>query len=165
LTSRRVTSGPSGKTDYVIIGDNAGKSKIDKIQAINLKTLTEDQFLDLIATRKGAKPDEKQIKAMQKEEKKIQDAAKEMEKKEKEDEKLRKRKEAALVDTGMAAKYVLYSDLADIVGRSRLLQVNYGPQNTPPQTSRRFAVTRPTSRDLVIGSRTGESPDLRQTLI
>jgi replication factor C subunit 1 len=41
---------------------------------------------------------------MQKEEKKIQDAAKEMEKKEKEDEKLRKRKEAALVDTGMAAK-------------------------------------------------------------
>lgn len=100
LTFRRVTSGPSGKTDYVIIGDNAGKSKIDKIQAINLKTLTEDEFLNLIATRKGAKPDEKQIKA----EKKIQDAAKEMEKKEKEDEKLRKRKEAALVDTGMAAK-------------------------------------------------------------
>jgi replication factor C subunit 1 len=76
--------------------------------------LTEDQFLDLIATRKGAKPDEKQIKAMQKEEKKIQDAAKEMEKKEKEDEKLRKRKEAALVDTGMAAKYVLNSDFADM---------------------------------------------------
>ena len=109
-----------------------------------MKTLTEDEFLDLIATRKGAKPDEKQIKAMQKEEKKIQDAAKEMEKKEKEDEKLRKRKEAALVDTGMAAKYVASLCLADEVGRLHLLLVSYGPQNTLLRISRRFAVTRPT---------------------
>jgi replication factor C subunit 1 len=71
---------------------------------LGINTINEDQFLDLIATRKGAKPDEKQLKAMAKEEKKIQDAAKEMEKKEKEDEKLRKRKEAALGNTGMAAK-------------------------------------------------------------
>jgi replication factor C subunit 1 len=104
LTTRRVTGGPSGKTSYVIVGENAGKSKIDKIKAIPLETLDEDGFLNLIATRKGAKPDEKQIKAMQKEEQKIRDAAKAMELKEKEDEKLRKRKEAALENTGMAAK-------------------------------------------------------------
>jgi len=102
--ARRVTGGPSGKTDYVVVGDNAGASKLDKIKSLSIKTLNEDQFLDLIASREGAEPDEKQLKAMAKEEKKIQDAAKEMEKKEKDDEKLRKRKEAALGNTGMAAK-------------------------------------------------------------
>ena len=89
-----------------MVGDNAGASKLDKIKSLSIKTLNEDQFLDLIASREGAEPDEKQLKAMAKEEKKIQDAAKEMEKKEKEDEKLRKRKEAALGNTGMAAKCV-----------------------------------------------------------
>jgi len=70
-----------------VVGDNAGASKLDKIKSLSIKTLNEDQFLDLIASREGAEPDEKQLKAMAKEEKKIQDAAKEMEKKEKEDEK------------------------------------------------------------------------------
>lgn len=79
---------------------------MDKIKKANIKTLNEDEFLDLIRTRKGAELDEKQIKAKEKEEKKIQEAAMEMEKREKEEEKLRKRKEKAMEGTGMAAKFV-----------------------------------------------------------
>ncbi|KAH9978130.1 replication factor RFC1 C terminal domain-containing protein [Lactifluus volemus] len=48
----RVVGQPSSKTDYVILGDNAGPSKLAAIKKHNLKTLSEDEFLDLIATPK-----------------------------------------------------------------------------------------------------------------
>jgi replication factor C subunit 1 len=88
------------------VGENAGASKLEKIKKADIKTLNEDEFLNLIATRKGAELDEKQIKAKEKEEQKIRDAAKEMEQREKE-EKLRKRKEKAMEGAGMAAKLAL----------------------------------------------------------
>jgi replication factor C subunit 1 len=154
-----VTGGPSGKTSYVIVGENAGESKLKKIKDLGLKTLNEDEFIALIATREGAEPDEKQIKAMQKEEQRIKDAAKEMERKEKEEEKLRERKEAALEGTGLAAKYVhvvtIVLSLMD-EGRWHRLLVNCGPPNMHPRTSRRSAVTRPSLKDLVNGSGIGE---------
>jgi replication factor C subunit 1 len=154
-----VTGGPSGKTSYVIVGENAGESKLKKIKDLGLKTLNEDEFIALIATREGAEPDEKQIKAMQKEEQRIKDAAKEMERKEKEEEKLRKRKEAALEGTGMAAKYVHFHNvvfsLMD-VGRWRRLQVNCGPPNMRRRTLRRSAATRPLLKDSVNGFAIGE---------
>ncbi|EIW68022.1 hypothetical protein TREMEDRAFT_32699, partial [Tremella mesenterica DSM 1558] len=93
--SGRVTGAPSSKTSYVIVGENAGKSKMDAIQKKNIPTLTEDEFLDLIRTRHGAELDEKQLKAQEKEQKKIEEAAMAMAAKEREEEKLRKRKEAA----------------------------------------------------------------------
>jgi replication factor C subunit 1 len=86
---RRVTGQPSSKTDFVVLGDNAGPSKIKAIQKNNLKTLSEDEFLDLIGTRigpsgkGGAELDEKMRKKMEKEEQAIRDTAKEMEKREK----------------------------------------------------------------------------------
>lgn len=86
------------------MGENAGASKLKKIEEANIKTMSEDEFLHMIATRKGAKMDEKAIKAQEKEAKKIEDAAKAMEQKEKEDEKLRKRKEQAMAGTGAAVK-------------------------------------------------------------
>ncbi|KAJ7123060.1 replication factor RFC1 C terminal domain-containing protein [Mycena epipterygia] len=80
----RVTGGPSGKTDYVVLGDNAGPSKLTAIKKHNLRTLNEDEFLNLIATRKGTgKVDEKTRKKMEKEKEAIHTAAKEMEKREK----------------------------------------------------------------------------------
>ena len=100
---RKVTTAPSGKTSFVVVGDNAGESKLKAIKAKNIPTLTEDGFLDLIRTSEGVM-DEKQIAAQAKEEKKIQEQAREMEAREKEEEKLRKRKEAALEGTGIAAK-------------------------------------------------------------
>jgi len=81
--SRRVVGQPSGKTDYVVLGDNAGPKKLEAIAKHKLKTLSEDEFLHLIATRKGSgKVDEKTKKKMEKEQQAIKDVAKEMEKRE-----------------------------------------------------------------------------------
>lgn len=44
----RVTSAPSGKTDYVVVGEGAGASKLGKIQSLGLKTLDEDSLFELI---------------------------------------------------------------------------------------------------------------------
>ena len=86
-----------------MVGENAGASKLKKIEDLGIPTLSEDQFLDMIRTRKGVL-DEKALKAQEKEAQKIKDQAKEMEAKEREDEKLRKRKEVALEGTGIATK-------------------------------------------------------------
>ncbi|KAG7089509.1 hypothetical protein E1B28_011187 [Marasmius oreades] len=82
----RVVGQPSSKTDYVILGEGAGPKKLEAIKKHSLKTIDEDQFLNLIATRKphGGKIDEKTKKKMEKEEQEIKKAAKEMEKREKE---------------------------------------------------------------------------------
>jgi replication factor C subunit 1 len=67
-----------------VLGDNAGPSKLAAIKKNNLKTLNEDEFLTLIATRKGSgKVDEKTAKKIEKEKEAIESAAKEMEKREK----------------------------------------------------------------------------------
>ncbi|KAJ3814126.1 purine nucleotide binding protein [Lentinula aff. lateritia] len=81
----RVVGQPSSKTNYVILGEDAGPSKLKAIEKHGLKTLDEDQFLDLIATRKGSDKglDEKTRKKMEKEQDAIKAAAQEMEKKEK----------------------------------------------------------------------------------
>ncbi|KAJ7179697.1 DNA replication factor C large subunit [Mycena filopes] len=80
----RVPGQPSSKTDYVVLGENAGPSKLAAIKKNGLKTLDEDGFLNLIATRKGTgQLDEKTLKKMQKDKEDIEAAAKEMEKREK----------------------------------------------------------------------------------
>lgn len=48
---RRVTGQPSSKTSYVVVGEDAGPSKLNAIKKHNLPTLNEDGFLYLIATR------------------------------------------------------------------------------------------------------------------
>lgn len=85
--SSRVVGQPSSKTDYVVLGDNAGPSKLAALKKHKLKTLSEDEFLNLIATRKGPGNgkglSEKEKKKKDKEEKAIRDSAKEMEAREK----------------------------------------------------------------------------------
>lgn len=51
----RVTTAPSGKTDYVVVGENAGASKLEKIEKFNLKTLDEDGLFDLIRSKSVGK--------------------------------------------------------------------------------------------------------------
>jgi replication factor C subunit 1 len=48
---RRVTGAPSRVTSYVVLGTGAGPKKLETIQKQNLKTLNEDQFLELIGKR------------------------------------------------------------------------------------------------------------------
>ena len=79
--SSRVTGQPSGKTDYVVLGDNAGDSKLRAIKKHGLKTLTEDEFLALIGSRNKdgkVKVDEKTRKKMEKEQAEIEKAAAEL---------------------------------------------------------------------------------------
>ena len=70
-----------------MLGDNAGPSKLAALKKHNIKTLSEDEFLNLIATRKGPGNgkglSEKEKKKKDKEEKAIRDSAKEMEAREK----------------------------------------------------------------------------------
>ena len=80
----RVVLQPSSRTDYVVLGDNAGPSKLAAIKKHGIKTLNEDEFLNLIATRRlgNGKVDEKTKKKMEKEKEEIKKAAKEMERRE-----------------------------------------------------------------------------------
>lgn len=82
LNIRRVVGQPSSKTDFVVLGDNAGPSKIAAIKKHGIRTVNEDEFLALIGSRKGGKVDEKTKKKMEKEEAAIKEAAKELEKRE-----------------------------------------------------------------------------------
>ena len=47
----RVTGQPSGKTDYMVAGKEAGPAKMAKAEALGIKILDEDGFLSLIEQR------------------------------------------------------------------------------------------------------------------
>jgi replication factor C subunit 1 len=76
----KVTSAISSKTSYVVMGQDAGKSKIEKQKQLKTKMLDEDGFLNLIAERSAGplKLDDATKKKMEEDQKKIEKAAKEM---------------------------------------------------------------------------------------
>jgi replication factor C subunit 1 len=49
----RVTGQPSGRTDYMVAGKEAGPSKMAKAEALGIKVLDEDAFLKLIDEKAG----------------------------------------------------------------------------------------------------------------
>jgi len=109
----RVVLQPSSKTDFVVLGDNAGPSKLAAIKKHGIKTLNEDEFLNLIATRKGlgnGRVDEKTKKKMEKEQDDIKRAVREMEK--------REQKERVAAQDGKL-----------IDPKTQLWTVRYAPQN------------------------------------
>ncbi|KAI9594841.1 replication factor RFC1 C terminal domain-containing protein [Syncephalis fuscata] len=59
--SGRVTTAPSSKTSYVVVGEDAGEKKLEKVKAFKIQVLNEDEFLDLIRKSDG-KPDEDMTK-------------------------------------------------------------------------------------------------------
>ena len=81
----RVTGQPSSKTSFVVVGADAGPSKLKAIEKNHLKTLDEDDFLNLIATRvtDESNLDDKTRKKIEKEQEAIRQSAKEMERREK----------------------------------------------------------------------------------
>lgn len=72
----KVTTAPSSKTSYVVLGAGAGAKKLETIAKNKLKTLDEDGFLQLIAERGTQALDESVVQKLQAEEKKVQAAAK-----------------------------------------------------------------------------------------
>ncbi|KAK7696550.1 hypothetical protein QCA50_001208 [Cerrena zonata] len=78
----RVTGQPSSRTSYVVVGQDAGPSKLALIKKNKLNTLDEDGFLNLIATREPDQNDEKLQKKIAKEQDAIKQAAKELDRRE-----------------------------------------------------------------------------------
>lgn len=83
----KVTGQPSSKTSYVVLGDDAGPSKLAKIQSHGLKTIDEHGLFELVrrlpAGGGGGKGAEKVREKRQKEEEKIKQQAADMEREEK----------------------------------------------------------------------------------
>ncbi len=82
----KVTGAPSGKTDFVVLGDDAGPSKLRKIKEHGIKTIDEQGLFYLIKTMPahggGGKGAEKAKQKQEAEEKKMRDEAVRMEKEE-----------------------------------------------------------------------------------
>ena len=93
----KVTSGPSSKTTFVVLGSDAGPSKLEKIHKLNIKTINEDGLLDLIrkfpANGGDGKAAEKNNEKKKAELEKIMKEAEEMEAEER-----RKAKEVELAE-------------------------------------------------------------------
>ncbi|WFD27648.1 DNA replication factor C complex subunit Rfc1 [Malassezia nana] len=75
----KVTTAPSSKTSYVVVGEGAGAKKLETIKKNRLKTLDEDGFLQLIADRGAQKLDERVKEKLAADEKKVQAAAQALE--------------------------------------------------------------------------------------
>lgn len=94
----KITGAPSSKTSYVVLGDDAGPSKLAKIKEHGIKTINEEGLFELIrrlpAGGGGGKGAEKVRQKRKEEEDKIKKQAAEMEQEEKkkraEEEKARK---------------------------------------------------------------------------
>ena len=83
----KVTGGPSKKTDYVVLGNDAGPKKLESIAQHRIKTINEDGLFALIrklpANGGSSKAAEQFAEKQRKDEQKIKDMAAEMEKEEK----------------------------------------------------------------------------------
>jgi replication factor C subunit 1 len=49
----RVTGSISSKTSYLLVGRDGGESKLEKARDLKVKTISEDDLLQMIATRPG----------------------------------------------------------------------------------------------------------------
>lgn len=102
----KVTGAPSGQTSYMITGEGAGAGKIAKAKSLDLPTLSEAQFYNLVRYRPaGGELTEKQKEAQLKAEQAMRDDAERMRKEEVEQEKARARKEKVAGREGIATKY------------------------------------------------------------
>ena len=77
-----MTIGPSKKTSFVVLGNNAGPRKLETIRDNNIKTINEDGLFQLIRTLPANGGDSKAAAAAQTkreaDEKKVMELAKEM---------------------------------------------------------------------------------------
>ncbi|KAJ5758577.1 Replication factor C subunit 1 [Penicillium odoratum] len=135
----KVTGAPSSKTSYVVLGSDAGPSKLKTIAKHNLKTISEDGLFELIRrlpANGGSGKAAAQYEAKQKAaEEKIRDMAKEMdaEEKKKADE---KKKQAAIA--------------ASNAPTSSAPQASHGPPADDQLWTTKYA---PTSTSMICGNK------------
>ena len=124
----KVTTAPSSKTDFVVLGNDAGPKKLETIAKLRLKTVNEDGLFALIRTlpRNGgdSKAAEKYEEKQRIEDKKIKAAAKEIEEEERKNNKTATKASSAgkVNGSGKPAE----SSIVD----SRLWTVKYAPTST-----------------------------------
>jgi len=127
----KVTTTPSGKTSYVVLGNDAGPKKLETIAKHKLKTINEDGLFELIrrlpAHGGDGKAADQYQERQRKEEKKIEDQAKEMAEQERTEAKQRA-KSATVKSSTKANSQSNSSDISDI--DSRLWTVKYAPTAT-----------------------------------
>jgi replication factor C subunit 1 len=107
----KVTTGPSSKTSYIVLGNEAGPKKLETIAKLKLKTINEDGLFELIKRLPANGGDslaaEKHAEKKAKEEKKIEEAAAEME-----------RKDMAVAEAAAKAKSSLASSASSGAAKS-----------------------------------------------
>ena len=122
----KITGAPSSKTSYVVLGEDAGPSKLAKIRDHGLKTINEEGLFELIrrlpaggGSGKGA---EKVRQKRKEEEEKIKQQAAEMEKEEK-----ARKAEAEKAAKAAAARGAAKPAPAGAVSPAQLWTVKYAP--------------------------------------
>ncbi|KAF2792769.1 DNA replication factor C, large subunit [Melanomma pulvis-pyrius CBS 109.77] len=124
----KVTGAPSKKTDFVVMGSDAGPSKLEKIREMKIKTINEDGLRALIEklSASGHEGDSKAQAAykekQRKEEEKIKQQAAEMEKEEK-----KQLKAAAAARGSKATSATATNKGTDAPVDSRLWTTKYAP--------------------------------------
>lgn len=121
----KVTGAPSSKTSYVILGDDAGPSKLAKIRQHGIKTINEEGLFELIrrlpAAGGGGKGAEKAREKRKLEEEKAKQQAAEMEREEKVRKAEAEKAQKAAVARGAASSQAAQAPL------SQLWTVKYAP--------------------------------------
>ncbi len=122
----KITGAPSSKTSYVVLGDDAGPSKLAKIREHGIKTINEEGLFELIrrlpAGGGGGKGAEKIRQKRKEEEDKIKKQAAEMD----QEEKARKA-EAEKAAKAAAVRGVVRSAPAAATPAAQLWTVKYAP--------------------------------------
>ncbi|PGG97705.1 hypothetical protein AJ79_09113 [Helicocarpus griseus UAMH5409] len=136
----KVTSGPSSKTSYVVLGDDAGPKKIETIKKFGLKTINEDGLFELIRRLPpnggDGKAAEQHAAKKKAEEQRIKDMAAEIDREEKKKAEEKKNAAALAAPPGKAVN---------------------GPSKTaPPPVDDRLWTTKyaPTSLNMICGNKT-----------
>ncbi|KAK4228344.1 replication factor RFC1 C terminal domain-containing protein [Podospora fimiseda] len=123
----KVTGAPSSRTDFVVLGDDAGPSKLRKIKELKIKTIDEEGLFYLIRTMPagggGGKGAEKAKQRREEEENKAREEAARMDK----EEKARKAEEAKAAKAAAAARGVAAPVKAPAPSFAQLWTTKYAP--------------------------------------
>lgn len=128
----KVTGAPSSKTSYVVLGSDAGPSKLEKIRKMNIKTINEDGLFELVrrlpANGGSSKAAERNIEKKKAQEEKVLHEAAEMEKEEKRRAaQTEQQLQRAAAARGLNAVPV---DIKKILPNSQLWTTKYAPTKT-----------------------------------
>ncbi|KAK3675111.1 DNA replication factor C complex subunit Rfc1 [Recurvomyces mirabilis] len=127
----KVTTAPSKKTSYVILGEDAGPKKLETIKQHGLKTINEDGLFELIKRLPANGGDSaaagKMAEKRAKDEAEMRKAAEEMDREEKAAQAVKKAKAAASTN-GKAAAPQSKGKESTVGPDTRLWTVRYAPQ-------------------------------------